>query len=39
MIYPFGINLVPGLFRIPALRNLPKDKKCLYNLGTVIAFL
>ena len=39
MVYPFGINFVPGLFRIPALRNLQKDKKCLYNLGIIIAFL
>lgn len=27
MVYPFGINLLPGIFRIPALRDVNKDKK------------
>ena len=31
MLYPFGLNLIPGFFRIPALRAKNKDKKCLYN--------
>ena len=39
MIYPFGINLLPGIFRIPALRAEKKDKKCLYKLSQYIALI
>ena len=39
MIYPFGINLVPGFFRIPALRAKKRDKKCLYTLGNLVALI
>ena len=31
MLYPFGINLIPGIFRIPSLRSKKKDKKCLFK--------
>ena len=37
MIYPFGINLLPGMFRIPALR--AKNKECLYKTSLIIALL
>ena len=39
MLYPFGLNLLPGFFRIPALRANKKDKKCLYNISTYIALI
>ena len=39
MIYPFGLNLLPGMFRIPALRAQKKDKKCLYNTSNIIALI
>ena len=39
MIYPFVLYLIPGIFRIPALRATKKDKKCLYNLGNLIALI
>ena len=39
MIYPFGLNLLPGIFRIYALRDKNKNKKCLYTLGSIIALL
>ena len=39
MLYPFGINLIPGLFRIPALRASKKDKKCLFNFGYIISLI
>ena len=39
MIYPFGLNLLPGMFRIPALRAQKKDKKCLYRASTLIALI
>ena len=39
MIYPFGLNLLPGFFRIPALRAKDKDKKYLYILSGYIALI
>ena len=39
MIYPFGLNLLPGFFRIPALRAINKDKKNLYKFSTIIALI
>ena len=39
MIYPFGLNLLPGFFRIPALRAENKDKECLYKISTLIALI
>ena len=39
MIYPFGLYLLPGLFRIPALRAKNKDKKLLYKISGLIAFI
>ena len=39
MLYPFGLNLMPGLFRIPALRAKKKDKRCLYKLSNIIALI
>ena len=39
LIYPFGINLFPGCFRIYALRNNKKDKKCLYNFSKLFSLM
>ena len=39
MTYPFLINLIPGLFRIPALRSEKKDKEKLYKASKIIALL
>ena len=39
MIYPFGLNLLPGIFRIPALRAKKKDKKCLYSFSKILALI
>ena len=36
LLYPFGIYLLPGLFRIPALLNKKNKKKYLYNLSKLI---
>ena len=35
-IYPFGIYLIPGIFRIPSLRAEKKDKKFLYSLSLLL---
>ena len=34
MIYPFGIYLLPGIFRIPALSN--NKRKCLYGFSKLL---
>ena len=39
MLYPFGFCLLPGIFRIIALRAPKKDKKCLYNFSKIIQLL
>ena len=39
MIYPMGINLIPGLFRIPALRDKKNNKKILYNISKIIQMI
>ena len=39
MLYPFALNLIPGLFRIPALRAPKKDKKYKYKISTYIAII
>ena len=39
LIYPFGIYLLPGIFRIPALSN-PKNKNIyLFNLCLLLQYL
>ena len=39
MLYPIGLNLIPGFFRIPALRASKKDKKCIYKISLIIALI
>ena len=39
MVYPFGLNLLPGLFRIPALRDEKKEHNCLYKISEYIAII
>jgi hypothetical protein len=39
MIYPFGLNLIPGIFRISALRAVKKDKKCIYKASRLLALI
>ena len=37
-IMPFFINLIPGIFRISALRNKKSDKICMYKLSQIVEF-
>ena len=37
LLYPFGIYLIPGLFRIPALK--AKNKNCIYKLSQLLEIL
>ena len=39
LIYPFILNLLPGFFRIPALKAINKDKENLYKIGKIMALL
>ena len=39
MLYPFGLNLIPGIFRISALRAKNKDKQCIYKASLLIALI
>ena len=39
LIYPFAINLLPGIFRISALRAKNKNKNCLYIFGNIISII
>ena len=39
MVYPFGLNLLPGLFRIPALRAVKKDKGYRYKISQYVALI
>ena len=36
LVYPFGLNLLPGFFRIPALKY---KKKCLYQLSKIVQLI
>ena len=36
---PFIIYLLPGLFRIPALRTPQQNKRCLYNFSKLFTIL
>ena len=37
MLYPIGLNLLPGIFRIPSLK--AKNKKCMYQTSEIIALI
>jgi hypothetical protein len=39
MLYPFGLNLIPSIFRIHALRAPKKDKNKLYSISLFLALL
>ena len=38
-IYPFGIYLLPVLFRIPALSDTKKERRCLYKISQLFQML
>ncbi len=39
LLYPFGLSLLPGLFRIPALKSKKKNKKCLYKISNLLQII
>ena len=38
LIYPFFINLLPGIFRIPSLHSKKGDKLCMFKFSQIIEF-
>ena len=39
LIYPLVINLIPGIFRIPSLKSVNKNKECLYKISQIIQLV
>ena len=39
MSYPFLINLIPGIFRLNALKDGKKNKEYLFKIGQIISFI
>ena len=40
LLYPFGLSLLPGIFRIPSLNNnVQKKRECLYNLSKIFQLI
>ena len=39
LLYPFGIYLLPGFCRIPALSNRQNKKECLYKVGLYLQLI
>ena len=39
LLYPFGINLIPGIFRIPSLKNYSGCSKCMYFFSKLVALI
>ena len=39
LFYPFGLYLIPGIFRIPSLKSHDKNKICLYRTSQMISLI
>ena len=39
MIYPFGIYLFPGIFRIPSLRNPKKNRETMFKFSKILQLV
>ena len=39
LIYPLGLNLLPGIIRIPSLKSKKQDKECLYKFSLWVQIL
>ena len=37
LLYPFGLYLFPGFFRIPSLNTPKKDRECMYKIGNILS--
>ena len=39
LLYPFGLSLLPGFFRIPSLRASKQNLECIYKFSSILAYL
>ena len=39
LLYPIGLNLIPGIFRIPSLKNYSGCSKCIYFCSKLLALI
>ena len=39
LLYPFGLNFIPGLIRIPSLQAAKRNKECMYKLSQIIQLI
>ena len=39
LLYPFGLCLLPGIFRIKALNSKNQDKECMYKFSKILQFI
>ena len=39
LLYPFGLCLLPGIFRIKALNSKNKDKECMYKFSKILQLI
>ena len=39
LVYPFGLYLIPGIFRIPSIKSQNKDKNCMFNFSQTLQLL
>ena len=39
LLFPIGLSLLPGIFRIPALKSKKANKECLYKFSKIIQLI
>ena len=39
LLYPFGLSLFPGIFRIPSLKDKKNNKECMYRMSKIIQII
>lgn len=39
LTYPFGIYLIPGFIRMPALKSKSKNRECLYKISLIVQLI
>ena len=39
LIYPFFINLIPGIFRLYSLNNKKDERDCIYKFSQILQFV
>ena len=39
LLYPFGLNFIPGMIRIPSLKAAKRNKECMYKFSQIIQLI